>query len=198
MKKILLAFIAVFLFATPLSASSYVSGSVGVGFIGSYDATEFGVRIDDAATFKVGVPIVGAFGTQFGQNRIEAAIGYQKNDVDKVKVDLVHQIPVFGMDMSTMTYMVNAYHDFDLGTGISPYITAGTGVATITTSAYGLSESSTVFTWQAGAGIGFKASSNLTVDLGYRYIRPSEVTDSFGGTATGSSNNFLAGLRYNF
>ena len=152
--------------------------------------------------FRSGVPFGVAVGVTSGEYRVEAALGYQTNKVDKWKEDGIHLIPITDNSrLSDLSYMVNGYRDFTIkNSGVSPYLSAGLGAASFTAKADGSSdERKTVFAWQAGVGVGIKASDNLVVDLGYRYFKPSELKfPNSISSLTFSSSNLLAGVRYTF
>ncbi len=96
--------------------------------------------------------------------------------------------------------MANGYYDISLSdASITPYVTGGVGFASFSGSNGGFD--ATEFAWQVGAGLGFKASENVVVDLGYRYFRTSDISDSFEGVPADfsiSGSNILAGIRYSF
>ena len=198
MKKIsLLAMLVAGMWATPVSAASstYVSGSVGVGSLTNSNVNVLGVSIKDAFEYKTGVPFVGAVGLKNDSYRVEAAIGYQSHDVNKVL-----GIPYTAkLTVSALTFMANGYYDFETkGSALAPYLTVGLGAADVRSSDNVTTDSKTVFAWQAGAGLGLKATDNLTVDLGYRLLKPSNVSLGLGADLTLLSHNFLAGVRYSF
>lgn len=195
MKKLLLTALIAGMSATPALAAPYISGSVGVGIFGNADVTDSGITDKDGQTYKSGVPFGGAVGIKNGAYRVEAALGYQTNDVDTFN----HVTDTRNDSVSTFTYMVNGYYDVDVKSkSISPYVTAGLGGASITSKVEGESDkSNSVFAWQIGTGIGIKAANNLTVDLGYRYLKPSKFKDNYV-EYTASSSNILAGIRYDF
>ncbi len=185
--------------APALAATPYVSGSVGIGFFANGDVKNpSGTTSSDGVTYKTGVPFGGAIGLKQETFRVEAALGYQTNDVKSFE-----GVPETGNSVSTFTYMVNGYYDVDVNSkSISPYVMAGLGGASLTAKnkadTYPAEKKSTsVFAWQIGTGIGIKAANNLTFDLGYRYLKPSKFNDSYG-EYTASSSNILAGLRYDF
>ena len=191
------------MWATPSFASTYVSGSVGLGLAGNSDATITGHSgtVKDFVTYKSAVPFGIAVGLKSDEYRVEVALGQQTNKVDKLKEDLIHLVPGTGKDsLSVLSYMVNGYRDFVIKDScVSPYLTAGLGAASLTQKASGGEDKKTVFAWQAGVGVGIKASDNVVVDLGYRYFKPSELKfPDTTNSLTFSSSNFLAGVRYTF
>jgi opacity protein-like surface antigen len=101
--------------------------------------------------------------------------------------------------------MVNAYFDdaYSKESRIIPYIMGGVGGATINPQGTNLDASSkSVLAWQLGGGIGVKASDHIMVDLGYRYLKPSDYTVNnarFGSARyTAAASNILFGVRYGF
>ena len=196
MKKLLLSVSLACLLATPAYAAPYISGSVGVGFPGDSDLTDsHGVVDSGGQTYKTGVPFGGAVGIKNDSYRLEVALGYQTNTVDTFQ----HVSDTTNDSVSLFTYMVNGYYDVDIkNSSITPYVMAGLGGASVNSEIEGEADHTTnVFAWQVGAGIGIKAANNLTVDLGYRYLKPSSFSDSYG-SYTFCSSNFLAGIRYEF
>ena len=198
MKKLLLTALIAGMSAAPALATPYVSGNVGVGFLGNSDASRLGITINDAITYKSGIPFGIAVGVKEDRFRVEAAIGYQTNDVEKEKRNLIDLVSVSGDSISFLTYMANCNYDINLNkSSVSPYVMVGIGGASINAKIDTSDETKSVFAWQLGAGVGVKAANNLTVDLGYRYLKPSKFKDNYA-EYTGSSSNILAGIRYDF
>jgi len=120
-------------------------------------------------------------------------LGYQSNDVDKVV-----SVPYAGATVKLFTYMANGYYDIGVkNSSITPYLIGGLGGTHVTLSDNGVDLTHNVFAWQLGAGVGIKASDQLVVDVGYRYLSPSKFTDG-GVDMTLASSNFMAGVRYSF
>ena len=200
MKKLLLTLLSVALFAKPVAASPYVSGSIGLASLTNSDTTYRSVTSKDMIAYKSGIPCGAAIGVQSDAYRIEAALGYQSHDVDSVKRGGV-PTSMSGHTLSSLSYMINGYYDIYIKSRVllSPYLTVGIGVATITEKGVNTSdESSCGFAWQLGTGIGIKVSDNIVVDLGYRYFKPSSYNANGATDITVLSHNFLAGVRYNF
>ena len=198
MKKTLGILVTTALFATPVCAAPYVSVSSGLASQTNSDSTYSGVKTKDAVTFKSGVPFVGAVGMNNIGYRLEVALGYQSNSVDKLTLNGV-DLNSAGYSQSALTYLANGYYDINIKGAFTPYLTAGLGGSSISQKSPGYAtESRSVFTYQLGAGVGFTASDNIVVDLGYRYLKPSNFTDNDGGSHTSLSNNFLLGVRYTF
>jgi opacity protein-like surface antigen len=134
---------------------------------------------------NTGLVLNGAIGYNFGSARLEGAVGYQKHDFKD-----------FDDDISLLTLMANAYYDFDTGSDIRPYIMGGLGMAHVNMS--WTSDDEDVFAWQLGAGLGFKVSENTTLDLGYRYLKPSDFDTHYLGDGELECHNIMLGLRYEF
>ncbi len=126
-----------------------------------------------------------AAGYNFGTYRLEGALGYEKHDFTNTPDDV-----------SMLTVMANGYYDIDTNSKITPYVMAGLGVADVKVS---WADSSTNFVWQVGFGAGFKVDDNVTLDLGYRYIRPEglECPDDHADVSL-HSQHIMAGIRYQF
>jgi outer membrane protein OmpA-like peptidoglycan-associated protein len=108
-------------------------------------------------------------------------------------------------DLSALVGLLNGYLDLDglkpgmLGP-LQPYLTAGLGIARddlgrTTYSATGLPSGAltqngstrTNFAWGVGAGVGYALTSNLTIDLAYKYLDLGEMRTGSVGTVFGAS-----------
>jgi opacity protein-like surface antigen len=81
-------------------------------------------------------------------------------------------------DMTSFTVLANVWHDFEsLSTnGITPYAGGGIGWGHVKTDAdfpdyntYDMDDSDSGFAYQLGVGVNWAMSSNMNVELGYRY-----------------------------
>ena len=212
MKKKLIALMLAGFCATPTlvqaAPTPYASASIGLGFAKNADVSLGSNTIIGAINYKTagpfaGGPLVGALGLKGDNYRIEAAVGYQKYSADSISIPAT---TAENANVSITTYMANAYFDDELNESrFIPYIIGGLGVATINPTGTNFEASAeSVFAWQVGGGIGVKATNNLVVDLGYRYLSPSASTvtvasPSYGtGKLTFGMSNILLGMRYNF
>lgn len=162
---------------------AYISGALGIGLPEKIKFDNGDVDMDNALALN------GALGYNFGSARLEAALGYQKHNVSDEE----------DVDVSLLTLMANAYYDFDAGSGVKPYIMGGLGMAHINVSDTFADETDNVFAWQLGAGLGFEVADNTTLDLGYRYLKPSDFSvDDSADKAEWAVHNFMVGLRYQF
>lgn len=118
--------------------------------------------------------------------------------------------------------MANAYVDIGEWHGVTPYVGAGIGASRNTIShfrdinvptqgvAYADSASTWNLAWALHAGLAFKASERLTVDLGYTYVDLGDAKTgrlkSYDGTVNNApmyfenitSHDIKLGLRYSF
>ena len=117
-------------------------------------------------------------------------------------------------DISVLTFMGNVYYDFDLGSGWTPYVGGGLGVASISLASKSAAsgrtladDKDTVFAYQAGGGVGYEFATSedhaITVSLDWRYFRTADPT--FKGSVTGAAfdteiggHEISLGLRYGF
>ncbi len=196
-KRVLLPLLLAGMWATPALASSYVSVSTGFGTLYNSDEKVPGFTLKDAITFQSGVSVGIAAGVQCDNYRVEGAIDRQSNSFDKLYGE-----PNTGIDFTVLSFMANGYRDFAIkDSSISPYVMAGLGIASVNASnnaGSGGRIDTSVFAWQAGTGIGVKASDNVVIDLGYRYFKAADASSTFGADYTVSGSKFLVGARYGF
>ncbi len=201
MKKLLLTALIAGMSAAPALATPYVSGSVGLGFAGNSSISIAGVgEVNDVIKWKSGVPFGAAVGIKQDGFRVEAALSYQTHDIDKIlTAPGVYETPEGTNSLSALTYMANGYYDINLNkSSVSPYVMAGLGGASLKPEG---DTSKSVFVWQIGAGVGVKAAKDLTVDLGFRYLKPGSLegeVNNQSGKISLSYTNILAGIRYDF
>ena len=222
MKKtlLLLTFLAVAGMA-PTSAQAakhYVSGFGGISWMNNMDASEVYQNAAPGEDFSTntdlgsGLALTGAIGCDYGSYRLEGEVGYQTNDVKSIEgfnrgvttgpyvIDAAGHtsatIPARG-DVSVLSLMGNGYYDFDLGSKVELYATAGIGVAQVSfhninnvnnvegsSAPYtvaanndpGLNTHETTLAWQVGAGIAAPIADNVKLDLRYRYFATTDFT----------------------
>ena len=189
---------------------------------------------DGTSTYERGTAFTGALGYRFaGGLRVEAEVSYRKHDFDEIAVrepgslaallppdlrrdpDALESLkgthPADG-DLSSVTLMVNLFHDFDVGLGLKPYVGGGIGLSRVSMRASSggrrtTDDDDTVFAYQLGAGLGYEIGGLgdrlVVVSLDYRHIATADPT--FKGSVTGTpfdtevSGNYLGiGLRIGF
>lgn len=101
--------------------------------------------------------------------------------------------------------MLNGYYDISTGTIVKPYVGAGLGLADIKVKYQDVEDlvsiSKTKFAWNLNAGVGFEVAENITVDVGYRYLKVEDVKKNFGDSSTKiktRANEFSVGVRFDF
>lgn len=179
----------------------YFSGQLGVSFLTDSDWAEPGYT--ETYQFDPGFATSFASGARFGIFRIEGEVGYQTNDMDKIKVcsggDCFTDSFSTG-DMSALSFLGNFYIDFINASPVTPFITAGMGVARVEANDLGgpgYDYDDTGFAYQVGAGLAFAVNPNLTIDLKYRYFA-TEDNDFEGANVKFASHNVYGGLRFTF
>ena len=121
-------------------------------------------------------------------------------------------------ELRTQSLMFNAYYDFKNTSKFTPYVSAGAGVTRVKNTQtlnpqfseevnLGLSDTSNSFTWSAGAGVAYKVTENVALDLAYRYVDAGEIEfknsvaqedAKLKSTADLTSHDYSLGIRYNF
>lgn len=195
-KRVLLPLLVAALWGTPALATPYVSVSAGIGTPANSDMTYSGKTYGGAVQYKSGGVYGAAVGVNSGDYRVEGALGYQTSGIDKAV-----GLSFTGADVSVVSYMANGYRDFAVkDSAFTPYLTAGVGIADVQARQSGVAFiDERAFAWQAGFGVGIKASDNVVVDLGYRYFNTANVTSHSLAPMpvdfSVSSSNFLVGVR---
>lgn len=140
----------------PMDSSSgfYVGADAGAAIPGNLEDLDTGVSAN------------GQVGYNFGMFRLEAAGNYIRNTVNNTNDD-VH--------LNIITVMANGYFDFHNSSIVVPFIGAGAGWlhAWATADLDGVSFSSpsdNEFAYQGIAGLGFRATDDLTIDIRYRIL----------------------------
>ncbi len=247
MKKtlLLLTFLAVSGMASTSAqaAKHYVSGFGGISWMQNMDVTDtyvFAPSEDFTTNLDLGsgVALTGAIGCDYGSYRLEAEVGYQTNDLKSAGEDINGQVINYNGpngpgtltrqamrgDVSVLSLMGNGYYDFDLGSKVELYATAGIGVAQVSvhnlnsTGSYssidpyeftanndpGWNLHETTLAWQVGAGIAAPIADNIKLDLRYRYFATTDFTIPELGfyrnsvNTNVSSHSVLLGLRVEF
>ena len=120
-------------------------------------------------------------------------------------------------ELRTQSLMLNAYYDFKNASKFTPYVSAGAGVTHAKNTqilnpefaevdSLG-SDTNNSFTWSAGAGVSYKVTENVALDLAYRYVDAGEIEFNHNissenvnlkTTADLVSHDYSLGIRYNF
>jgi opacity protein-like surface antigen len=175
-----------------------VSVNGGVSFLTDSDvsgAKSATVEFDKGYAFNVAAGY--RLGGKFHPIRVEAELGYQKNDVDKCDANCKN----ISGDMKAYTFLMNGYYDFVHGHKLVPYLTAGIGVAKVDAKVNNFAHvDDTGLAYQVGVGLAYHLSDNWHLDLRYRYLAVADL-DGYRITSMNpefASHNILLGLRYRF
>lgn len=180
-------------------------------------------------SFKTGFVVGGNWGVDWGTFRTELEFAYRENQSGKSgHVTTMYKYGTVGGPLTTSStknevepmslrlraysLMANVWYDFhglDLPNGITPYVGAGIGGAsvqlsgTINNKAL-ISTNDFVFAWQAGAGVSMPVSESVKLFVDYRYFAADgaklKLTPGFhGGDISPDFNghSVLIGLRLN-
>lgn len=211
------------------AADHYVSGNIGLAWFSDDTATPVESDEDKTVdfTFDSGIALTAAIGCDYGSTRLEAELGYQKNDLSSIAFydDGDDFGPEEGVgNVSMTTFMLNGYYDIQPmdNSNIELFLTAGVGAAFVhfDEAGPGLDYSDGVFvaddytstfsetTWafQLGAGVAIPVGDDLVLDARYRYFNAADITSRDDDELTADdpmninldSHSGLIGLRYNF
>lgn len=180
--------------APALAVDHYVSANGGVNWMG--DVTALGLE----AGMDNGYSVIGAVGCDYGSYRLEAEAGFADNNLDS------YGGTKYEGNASVHSLMANACYDIDTGDGITPYLTAGVGVAQVGghnirpegSSDSPFSTRETTMAWQVGAGVAIPLTSTLDLDARYRYFATTDFTVQNAGNIDIDSHSVLLGFRMKF
>jgi opacity protein-like surface antigen len=157
--------------------------------------------------------------------RSELEYTYKNSDtfspaVNTVVVQMDNQTtnyPVHGFfyvnKLKMQSLMLNGYYDFKNTSKFTPYVGTGVGVTRIKstrslaneTAGNSIFSTDSQFTWSAGIGIAYTITSNVALDLGYKYTNfgnfkfSNENPWAYLDTKVKlSSQDYSLGIRYNF
>ncbi len=200
------------------AATHYASGMAGISWMQNIDAVNtysgYSPEYDSNYNLGTGLNLIGAVGCDYGHTRVEAELGYQKHDFESMNGIYWGPDQMQG-NVSTASLLVNGYYDFDLGSKVQLYATAGVGVAHLSFNGVAPSDyasdelyswQETTGAWQIGAGLAVPIADHVKLDLRYRYFATTDFTvssESFfyeaadeGPVHTNvSSHSVLLGLR---
>lgn len=168
-----------------------------------------GEQIKWKAETKGAAAALFTLGYRFAPNvRGELELGFRKGEIARVRGGTLPPNAVCsiergapaapgcgdaGGDVDTTTFMANALYDFGSPDAtFRPYVGFGLGGASVSadfggrlngvtmSQDFGSQTQTTVFAWQALAGVGWKVTDRLTVDATYRYLSvPSLTLDGY-------------------
>jgi opacity protein-like surface antigen len=205
------------------AATNYISGLGGISWMNNMKLDEvYQGTSNHSIDYDLGsgVNILGAIGCDYGNYRFEAEVGYQRNNLKTGSESTNGIVDVYPYamkgDVSVLSLMANGYYDFDLGSKVDFYATAGVGVAQVSfldendviDPDPGYTGHETTLAGQVGAGLAAPITDNVKLDLRYRYFATTDLTFSEGAGSRGqqyytyntnvSSHSVLLGLRVDF
>jgi len=204
MKKRAVFFVVVFMLmlvpCVSLGAGPKPYISVQLGAVSMQDSDWSDEYSKGTFEYNTGYAASLAGGVKLGMFRIEGELGYQKSSLANGRLcydgECMYGTYMDG-DMSAYSLLGNFYFDFVKNSPVTPYITAGIGMANIELNDLGPDYDDTVLAYQVGAGFAFSFDPQIIIDLKYRYFRTAEP--EFDGTKCDfASSNIYLGLRYNF
>jgi outer membrane immunogenic protein len=196
--RILMAGFLVAALATSAMAKDgpYVGASGGVTLVHDSDLTVTGVGTA-TGSFDTG----GAFNVEAGYRiqdaRFAFQFGYKNADLSTISGP-GGSVGVTDTQITVLSYMANGYYDFKNTSAVTPFLGAGIGLLSGKFESQGTSDTVNEFGYQFTAGLGFKASDNVMVDLSYLFQGAANDFSKDGTSVSYHSSNFLAGVRYNF
>lgn len=157
---------------------------------------------------KTGYNVTGAIGYKYDDFRVEGAVGYLRNKVDKADRAGTPLTTPTGRNTAT-TFMVNGYYDVNIDSTpqVTPYLGLGVGVARIKSNVRAsadtrdfLDGSSNRFAYQGIVGLNYHFADNMAVGVDYRYITTSKKKVNYIATTGATyvegkgrySNNLLS------
>jgi outer membrane protein OmpA-like peptidoglycan-associated protein len=205
-----------------VALAALMAGTAGVANAteGWYGRADVGYSVDGESDFEEssgGTPI-GEFDLSHESDWAEfLGLGYAFSNGFRAEGELGHRfnqldegdLSDYGLldgDVHVWSAMANLFYDFNRGSGVEPYVGVGVGAARINTGLVGpggtVDDSDTVFAYQAMAGIAFRLTEQLDLDVGYRYFEaddasftsdiPTDVDQDYTHQAV------TVGLRYQF
>jgi len=180
--------------ASAQAANHYVSALAGYSWLSNSDVTYTSDYIVDGSNWKnyfdAGFTGVAALGCDYGTTRLEAEVGYQRNDWTD------HWSEMTAGKASVYSLMANGFYDIPLGGDAEIYGMAGVGVAQVnfegnyivdtypdegngavrTPRAMNYKSHATTFAYQIGAGIAVPLSKGVKLDARYRYFATTDFT----------------------
>jgi opacity protein-like surface antigen len=188
--------VAVMVFGGPQSARAQGddSGWYVIGGAAYQQREKAGESETTYTTFDPGFAVNGALGYEFGLVGVDGEFSYLRSQTDVVASTATGPAEGLG-NVALRAYMANVRLNLAPGSPVSPYVGAGIGgyksylhdVSNVTAHAFGFDANGTsdgvTLAYQFRAGIGFGLGGRSEVQVGYRYLRGSELL--FLGTEFG-------------
>jgi len=187
----------------------YVGAGAGVNWTQDADIVREGTPAELEASFKLGYvgSVSAGYATAAGP-RAELEFAWRwNNPVDSTESALPALTGISTGKASSWAVMGNLLYDINTGTGFTPYIGVGAGIAQVRMDLGGFDDRDYVFAYQGIAGVAYNITNNLALTLDYRYFATLDPKFDLGGPGAlaGSTveaeyrnHTVMAGLRYSF
>ena len=205
MKKTLVTLASALVMTTALASNASARDGVYLAVRGGWsdynmnkdsDSTTTTARADFGDTWMVS----GALGYRYKFFRIEAEYIHRGDEEDSFKYNDGYADRERKSSLESDSYMANAYIDILPNYWISPYISGGIGMTSLSLTNEdpgGLSVQESHdkdnFTWTAGGGLTLRLNRCLNIDFGYRYFSFGKLEES-----NVNAHEYYGGLRYTF
>jgi opacity protein-like surface antigen len=193
--------------AAPALAQSsrlYFAGYLGLNVMHDEDFSESTAGNSGSLGYNNAPSFAGALGLRLTPNiRVEGELTYRNNSASHMNFANGTTARAGG-DLRAYMLMLNMYYDFNFNWhNVTPYVTAGVGVAnfrgSVSSGAPALAPSSdgtdTVFAYQAGTGLKYRVSPDMALTGGYRYVGTADADIGNYKIHTGA-HEFRLGLEY--
>lgn len=181
--------------AIPARSGGYASGFLGISLARDSDVTSSdfvnNATFNDKVEFDPGLFIGGTGGYDFGFIRAEGELSYKYAEIASITEDTGYRFRSPDGNLGALAMMFNAFFDLHNDSPVTPYWGGGIGFATLYLSnTFAIdtgggvtkrvllypSDDTTVFAYQAGAGVEIAINRKLSLDLGYRYFGTAKGT----------------------
>lgn len=189
--------------ASARSPGIYFAGYLGLSHFGSEDFSDGNAGTSGSFKTRSTPNFAGALGLRVNENiRLEGELSYRKLKIDGLDIAGLGSFDSGG-DMKSWTGLLNVYYDFNTHSKFTPYLSGGVGFSRVSGALSGVGGSPSFmeeeygFTWQAGAGLKYRASDKTSYTLGYRYMDTPGL-EMGGVDVNHGGHEFRIGLQYNF
>lgn len=106
----------------------------------------------------------------FNYQSVRTEVEYTQNQKASKTVTAQKSAPDIDASLQTKAVFFNVYYDFQSQSALVPYIGGGIGVVKLDSKVSQDSADKKNMAWNAGLGLQYRFSRNISIDLGYRYV----------------------------